>query len=74
MLKRLTQIPGYMGQSRQVRSYRRSAMDGSSKSLDVEFVLFRSDVLAGRYPFCSVVLWDRTAFVHGEILFMKVRL
>ena len=26
-------IPGYMGQSRQVRSYRRSAMDGSSSAV-----------------------------------------
>ena len=68
MLKRLTQIPGYMGQSRQVRSYRRSVMDGSSSAVG------GNRLAGGRYPFFSVVLWDHTVFVHGAIHFMKVRL
>ena len=57
-----------MDHSRQVRSYRRSAMDGSSSAVG------GNRLAGGRYPFCSVVLWDRTVFVHGAILFMKVRL
>ena len=42
-------------------------MDGSSSAVG-------GNRLGDRYPFCSVVLWDRTVFVHGAILFMKVRL